>query len=198
MTSSNLSVVRPISPHGQFTDIHIYVIPPNLWINDLNTTFSHLVKNTVSAGIIRSNVNANLVEFRETIEKELGKQFLPSDYVFCKQVGHSLGRIQSNQERLFKISEFLPPMSELPEIYVIDRQAVDENQTNNNESSQIPLFQQQKMQNQVNIRPVTPIGNTRPPSASFKADGSQKRQLVEVLQKEFSYERTCELRDYLK
>ncbi|CAH8872119.1 unnamed protein product [Trichobilharzia szidati] len=174
MTSTNLSPAAPTSEKTQFTDLHIYVIPPNLWNNDLNTTFSQLVKNTVSAGIIRSSADVNLFEFRGIIEQELGKQFLPSDYVFCKQVGHSIGRIQSNQEKLFRIDEFLPPKSELPEIYVIDRQAIDENQPFYNDASQLPQSQQKNPQNQVTILPVTPSGETRPSSVTFKTDDSQK------------------------
>ncbi|VDQ00129.1 unnamed protein product [Trichobilharzia regenti] len=174
MTSTNLSPAAPTSEKTQFTDLHIYVIPPNLWNNDLNTTFSQLIKSTVSAGIIRSNADVNLFEFRGIIEQELGKHFLPSDYVFCKQVGHSIGRIQSNQEKLFKIDEFLPPKSELPEIYVIDRQAVNENQPLYNDASQAPQSQQKNPQNQVNIVPVTPSGETRPSSVTFKVDDSQK------------------------
>ncbi|KAK4474461.1 hypothetical protein MN116_001613 [Schistosoma mekongi] len=168
MNPLNSSESRLHSADTQLADIHIYVIPPNLWINDLNTAFSQVIKNTVSAGVIRSNRNVTLVEFRGILEKELGKQ-LPNDYVFCKQVGHSIGRIQSNQEKLFKINEFLPPLSELPEIYVIDHQAINESQINQKEVSEIP-----EARHQLNIVPLPPLGQTRSASPSTKPDDPKK------------------------
>nr|CAX82889.1 DNA double-strand break repair rad50 ATPase [Schistosoma japonicum] len=170
MNSLNSPESRPRSADTQLADIHIYVIPPNLWINDLNTAFSQVIRNTVSAGVIRSNRNVTLVEFRGILEKELGKQILPNDYVFCKQVGHSIGRIQSNQEKLFKINEFLPPLSELPEIYVIDHQAIDESQINQKEVSELP----EARYHQLNIVPLPPLGQTRSASPSTKPDDPKK------------------------
>lgn len=93
MNSLNSIESRSNSTDLQLIDIHIYVIPPNLWINDLNTTFTQVIKNTVSAGIIRSKININLAELREILKKEFEEQILPNDYIFCKQVGHSLGRV---------------------------------------------------------------------------------------------------------
>ncbi|CAI2735996.1 unnamed protein product, partial [Schistosoma spindalis] len=154
----------------QLADIHIYVIPPNLWINDLNTAFTQVIKNTVSAGIIRSKINITLAELREILKKEFEEQILPNDYIFCKQVGHSLGRIQLSQEILFKVSEFLPPQSELSEIYVIDRQAIDESQIHQKEVYQLAAAQH----HQVNLMPLPTLGQTRPASPLIKLDDSKK------------------------
>lgn len=75
------------------TNIHVYVVPPLLWDNDLNTAFSDLFKQTISVGIVQTDAEQNLSEFRNEIEKQLGFDFLPKEYVFCKNIGHSLGRV---------------------------------------------------------------------------------------------------------
>uniref|UniRef100_A0A5K4F7V5 SPATA1_C domain-containing protein n=1 Tax=Schistosoma mansoni TaxID=6183 RepID=A0A5K4F7V5_SCHMA len=170
MNSLNSIESRSRSEDLQLADIHIYVIPPNLWINDLNTAFSQVIKNTVSAGIIRSKIDITLAEFREILEKKLEEQILPNDYIFCKQVGHSLGRIQSNQEPLFKVSEFLPPQSELSEIYVIDRQAIDDSQIHQKEVNQLAAAQH----HQVNLMPLPTVGQTRSASPTIKPNDSKK------------------------
>ncbi|CAH8574602.1 unnamed protein product [Schistosoma turkestanicum] len=171
MNPLNSTEPNSSSTETRTADLHIYVIPPNLWINDLNTAFAQVIRNTVSAGIIRSKIDITLVEFREVLEKELGKQLLPNEYIFCKQVGHSLGRIQLSQEKLFKISEFLPPQSEFSEIYVIDRQAVDENQIHKKEVYQLAATQQH---HQVSLMPLPYLEQTRPTSPSIKLDDSNK------------------------
>ncbi|CAH8657720.1 unnamed protein product [Schistosoma bovis] len=173
MNSLNSIESRSNSTDLQLIDIHIYVIPPNLWINDLNTTFTQVIKNTVSAGIIRSKININLAELREILKKEFEEQILPNDYIFCKQVGHSLGRIQSSQEILFKVNEFLPPQSELSEIYVIDRQAIDESQIHQKEVYQHAAAQH----HQVNLMPLPTLGQTRSASPIIKPDDSKKNLL---------------------
>ncbi|KAA3681913.1 uncharacterized protein DEA37_0011417 [Paragonimus westermani] len=105
-------------------DLHVYVVPALLWNRDLNTAFSELFKETASVGVIRPDVNMTLAQFRERMESELTFDFLPNEYVFCKSVGHSLGRIRENQEGLFYIRDFLPPLTEYSEVYVLDKNAL--------------------------------------------------------------------------
>ena len=45
---------------------------------------------------------------REEIEKECGKEELPSEYVFLKSVGRALTRVKSKQEAQLKVKSFLP------------------------------------------------------------------------------------------
>ncbi|VDP73152.1 unnamed protein product [Echinostoma caproni] len=159
-------------------DIHVYVVPPLLWNNDLNTAFSDLFKQTVSAGIVRPNLNQTLSEFRREIENQLGFQFLPKDYVFCKNVGHSLGRIRPHQESLFQVKEFLPPLTNEPEIYVIDLGALVE------ETSKPPTPDAtiQTRARSLSVRPIEPA-NVPPPNMSgeFLAINGQSNQLGQQL-----------------
>ncbi|CAH8669649.1 unnamed protein product [Dicrocoelium dendriticum] len=114
----------PTDQRGPPSVLHVYVVPVQLWQQELNTTFSNLLDGTISAGVVRPGANMTLVQFREYLEKEVTSDFLPDEYVFCKNVGHSLGRIRTNQEELFQIRDFLPPASEKPELYVIDKNVV--------------------------------------------------------------------------
>ncbi|KAF5394120.1 hypothetical protein PHET_12203 [Paragonimus heterotremus] len=109
-TSCNDVQEMNVSPEA---DLHVYVVPALLWNRDLNTAFSELFKETASVGIIRPDVNMTLAQFRGRMESELTFDFLPKEYVFCKNVGHSLGRIRDNQEGLFYIRDFLPPLVSL-------------------------------------------------------------------------------------
>ncbi|OON23925.1 hypothetical protein X801_00157, partial [Opisthorchis viverrini] len=106
-------------------ELHVYVVPPNLWEPSLYTAFPQLIKQTVSAGIIRTKPDLTLDRLRGLIKDQLGPQFLPKDYLFCKSVGHSIGRIRSKQEHLFFTKHFVPPVSEFPELYVLDKKALE-------------------------------------------------------------------------
>ncbi|KER34003.1 hypothetical protein T265_12477, partial [Opisthorchis viverrini] len=80
-------------------ELHVYVVPPNLWEPSLYTAFPQLIKQTVSAGIIRTKPDLTLDRLRGLIKDQLGPQFLPKDYLFCKSVGHSIGRVGSDPNK---------------------------------------------------------------------------------------------------
>ncbi|KAG5443314.1 spermatogenesis-associated protein 1 [Clonorchis sinensis] len=105
-------------------ELHVYIVPPNLWEPSLFTAFPQLIKQTVSAGIIRTKPDLTLDRLRGLLKDQLDPQFLPKDYIFCKSVGHSIGRIRSKQEHLFFTKYFVPPVSEFPELYVLDKKAL--------------------------------------------------------------------------
>ncbi|KAF6770347.1 hypothetical protein AHF37_11286 [Paragonimus kellicotti] len=135
-------------------DLHVYVVPALLWNRDLNTAFSELFKETASVGIIRPDVNMTLAQFRDRMESELTFDFLPKEYVFCKSVGHSLGRIRDNQEGLFYIRDFLSPVTEYSEVYVLDKNALKT--TDEEDSRQQDRMSQAVKPKSVSLRTINP------------------------------------------
>ncbi|KAF8568069.1 Spermatogenesis-associated protein 1 [Paragonimus westermani] len=126
-----------ISPEA---DLHVYVVPALLWNRDLNTAFSELFKETASVGIIRPDVNMTLAQFRDRIESELTFDFLPKEYVFCKSVGHSLGR------------------TEYSEVYVLDKNALKN--SDEDDSRQRDRMSQVVKPKSVSLRTINPQTGT--------------------------------------
>uniref|UniRef100_A0A1I8I6D8 KH_dom_type_1 domain-containing protein n=1 Tax=Macrostomum lignano TaxID=282301 RepID=A0A1I8I6D8_9PLAT len=84
--------------------LHVYVVPPALWQERLHSAFNQIIGETV----------------RSDIERQLGYEIVPRNFVFCKSVGRCLTQVRSRQEKELKVKHFLPPHAYCPEIFVLD------------------------------------------------------------------------------
>ncbi|XP_064604920.1 spermatogenesis-associated protein 1-like isoform X3 [Liolophura sinensis] len=109
---------RPSSE--QLVDLHIYVVPPDIWRRKHNDVLNTDVNETISAGFIRVHPENKVFTLRDDIEQQLGLDLTPKDYVFMKCVGRSLTRVKPKQEYQLKIKNFLPPLAYLPEVYLLE------------------------------------------------------------------------------
>ncbi|ELT88990.1 hypothetical protein CAPTEDRAFT_87156, partial [Capitella teleta] len=93
----------------QLVDLHIYVVPPELWSEHRNSAFREVINDTISAGFIRVQPETNINGLREEIENQLGGEHMPNDYVFLRSVGRCMTRIRPKQEYQLKVRNFTPP-----------------------------------------------------------------------------------------
>ncbi|XP_067936296.1 spermatogenesis-associated protein 1-like [Watersipora subatra] len=119
--NGSLDVPRPTSE--QVRDLHVYVIPPELWRQHLRSAANEVITDSISLGFLRIPPHIYLQELRQEIVAQLGDDGLPKDYAFLKSVGRCLTQVKSRQERELKVKHFLPPYAYAPELYILDAHA---------------------------------------------------------------------------
>ncbi|XP_013390050.1 spermatogenesis-associated protein 1 isoform X2 [Lingula anatina] len=108
------------SPSEQLVDLHVYVMPPDLWRENKNNAVNEVISEMSSAGFIRVHPQQKIYELRSEIEVQLGGNNVPKEYVFLKSVGRCLTRVRPKQEVELKAKNFVPPQAYLPEIFVLE------------------------------------------------------------------------------
>lgn len=116
MMSEHHSILRQ---PDEFADLHIFVVPEDLWLEKYRTAFNNIALESVSAGFVRVQPYVSLKYLRDHIEEQLGPEVVPEDYVFLRSVGRCMAVVKENQERLLKAKDFLPPVSFTPEIFIL-------------------------------------------------------------------------------
>ncbi|XP_033736929.1 zinc finger CCCH domain-containing protein 13-like isoform X2 [Pecten maximus] len=114
---------RPES--AELVDLHVYLVPHNLWRERYNNFLNQNVTETVSAGIIRVHPEQKVIVLRDEIDSQIGAELVPRDYVFLKSVGRSITKLKAKQEYQLKVKNFLPPQSYAPELFLLEAQDVD-------------------------------------------------------------------------
>lgn len=104
---------------NELADLHIFVVPEDLWLEKYRTAFNNIALESVSAGFVRIQPYVSLKYLRDHIEEQLGPDVVPEDYVFLRSVGRCMAVVKENQERLLKAKDFLPPVSFTPEIFIL-------------------------------------------------------------------------------
>ncbi|CAH1775652.1 unnamed protein product [Owenia fusiformis] len=110
-------------PSEQLVDLHVYLVPPELWRDNLNSAINQIVSETVSMGFIRVVPELKLYQLRDEIIEQLGSDAVPHDFVFLKSVGRCLTQVKAKQELHIKVKSFLPPHNYLPEIFLLEASA---------------------------------------------------------------------------
>ncbi|XP_074641749.1 uncharacterized protein LOC141899386 isoform X4 [Tubulanus polymorphus] len=118
MNRSSHHMERPRSE--LLVDLHVYIVPRELWVDRLHCALNQVIEETVSAGFVRVLPETRVHDLREDIEKQLGYEVVPKNYVFLKSVGRCLTRVKAKQEYQMKIKHFLPPHAYCPEIFLLD------------------------------------------------------------------------------
>ncbi|XP_052774899.1 spermatogenesis-associated protein 1-like isoform X5 [Mya arenaria] len=107
-------------PSEQMADLHVYLVPPDIWRDKFNNALNQNINETVSIGFIRVHPESKVYTLRDEIEQQLGHELIPREYVFLKSVGRSLTRLKSRQENTLKVKHFLPPQAYAPELYLLE------------------------------------------------------------------------------
>ncbi|KAK3747556.1 hypothetical protein QZH41_015789 [Actinostola sp. cb2023] len=103
----------------QLADLHIFVVPLELWLDKYRTAFNNIALESVSAGFVRVHPGLSLHHLRESLEEQLGEEVIPEEFIFLRSVGRCMAVVKENQEYLLKASDFLPPIAYSPEIFII-------------------------------------------------------------------------------
>ncbi|CAD5120055.1 DgyrCDS8637 [Dimorphilus gyrociliatus] len=102
-------------------DLHIYVVPVDLWRSHLRSADNAVIEKTVSAGYVRVHPDVSIYNLREEIEAQLGNEdIIPKEFIFLKSVGRCLTKVKLRQEYSTKVKHFLPPHAYLPEIFLLE------------------------------------------------------------------------------
>ncbi|XP_045157946.1 spermatogenesis-associated protein 1-like isoform X11 [Mercenaria mercenaria] len=109
---------RPASE--QMSDLHVYLVPPEIWREKYHNALNQNINETVSIGFIRVHPETKVYALRDEIEQQLGTDNVPREYVFVKSVGRSLTRVKARQEATLKVKNFLPPQAYAPELYLLE------------------------------------------------------------------------------
>lgn len=109
---------RPSS--AELIDLHVYIVPPEIWRERYNNLLNQNVTETISAGIIRVHPERFVYDLRNELEQQVGEDMLPRDYVFLKSVGRSITRLKQKQEYQLKAKHFIPPQAYAPELYLLE------------------------------------------------------------------------------
>ncbi|XP_078574932.1 spermatogenesis-associated protein 1-like isoform X6 [Branchiostoma floridae x Branchiostoma japonicum] len=107
-------------PSEQLVDLHVYVVPGDVWVEHLRLVYNEAVKDTVSAGFVRVFPDVTIYNLREEIEEQLGYDVIPKEFIFLRGVGRALTQVKGRQEFQLKVKNFVPPLASSPEIYVIE------------------------------------------------------------------------------
>ncbi|XP_076339597.1 uncharacterized protein LOC143240670 [Tachypleus tridentatus] len=121
-TSSN----KDRSQSNQLSELHVYLVPKDRWIEKRRLAINQVVDDAVSSGFVRVSPTANLIELRKVINDQLGHEFLPRNYVFLRSVGRNFTQVKPHQEKDMKTENYLPPFVSEPEIYLKEGSYVDE------------------------------------------------------------------------
>ncbi|XP_071154825.1 spermatogenesis-associated protein 1-like isoform X17 [Mytilus edulis] len=169
---------------AELSDLHVYIVPPDLWRERYNNLLNQNVTETISAGIIRVHPETRVCNLRDELETQLGAELLPRDFIFLKSVGRSITRLKPKQEFQLKVKHFLPPNSYAPELYLLEvENRDDENETTGSTrpTTRSPQFTESEDERQSNRYRQKPRNATSPyrytsPLPKIKSDrgGSQK------------------------
>lgn len=107
-------------PSEQLVDLHVYIVPTDMWRSHLNSAVNQIINDTISAGFIRVSPDLSLDGLRQEAADQLGDGTLPQDYIFLRSVGRCFTKVQPKQEFILRAKNYLPPQSYGPEIYVLE------------------------------------------------------------------------------
>ncbi|XP_050041717.1 uncharacterized protein [Dermacentor andersoni] len=117
---------RSRPPSEQLVDLHVYIIPEERWLRKRKLARNYVVDYAISAGFIRVLPTARLVDVRREINRQLGHDVVPKEYVFLRSVGRNFTQVKDFQEMDLKAKSFLPPCASEPEIYLKSGQFADQ------------------------------------------------------------------------
>ncbi|XP_071119189.1 protein starmaker-like isoform X26 [Haliotis cracherodii] len=103
----------------KLVDLHVYVVPADIWRDRFNNLLNQSVTETISIGIIRVQPDVRLADLRDDIVQQL-EDLTPREYVFLRSVGRSLTRLKTKQEYTMKVKHFLPPVAYAPELFLLE------------------------------------------------------------------------------
>ncbi|XP_017557731.2 spermatogenesis-associated protein 1 [Pygocentrus nattereri] len=104
---------------SECVELHVFLVPDELWNSRLNTASVEAVDRFISAGFIRVYPDTVLKAVRDELGVLLGPERVADRYFFLKCVGRSLALVKPRQEKDLKAKSFAPPYSLYPELYLL-------------------------------------------------------------------------------
>jgi len=104
---------------NQLQDLHVFVVPLELWLDRYRTAYNNAVLESTSAGFIRVLSDTPLHSLRSAVKEQLGNDIVPNEFIYLRLVGRCLAIVNANQEQKLKASDFIPPQAASPELFVL-------------------------------------------------------------------------------
>ena len=105
---------EPVEESAELVDLHVLILPRDLWSDKHQTAHNTSVHQAISAGFVNTYCFSTLFEIRNAIASQLGDETIPDYYIFLRTVGRSLVAVHRNQETKFTASDFVEcPHSEI-------------------------------------------------------------------------------------
>ncbi|UJR38018.1 hypothetical protein I4U23_030700 [Adineta vaga] len=106
-----ITIDRPDS--AQLVDLHIYIIPNNVWQEQKNLAENDAIEQAMSAGFVRIPQNLTIYDLRQHIVDVCGQEDgFPKEFIYLRSVGRCLAKVKPQQE--LELRTFAP------EIYVLE------------------------------------------------------------------------------
>ncbi|CAF0991332.1 unnamed protein product [Adineta ricciae] len=120
ITRSNvIHIDRPDSM--KHVDLHIYIIPKEVWKNNQNLAENDAMTNAVSVGFVRVPDNLTIADLRRYIFNiSSDTPNFPENFLYLRSVGRCLTKVKQQQEKELKVKNYRPPMAFAPEIYLLE------------------------------------------------------------------------------
>ncbi|KAH7936376.1 hypothetical protein HPB52_021822 [Rhipicephalus sanguineus] len=90
---SGMNFPGPIRYCKYLVDLHVYIVPEERWLRKRKLARNHVVDYAISAGFIRVLPTARLVDVRREIDRQLGHDVVPKEYVFLRSVGRNFTQV---------------------------------------------------------------------------------------------------------
>ncbi|CAF4282045.1 unnamed protein product [Rotaria sp. Silwood2] len=104
-----ISIDRPDT--SQLVDLHIYIIPKNVWKNRQNLAENEVIKQAVSAGFVHVPESLTINVLRQYIIDICGEEKnFPKEFSYLRSVGRCLTKVKPHQEEELKVKNYRPPM----------------------------------------------------------------------------------------
>ncbi|CAF1009501.1 unnamed protein product [Adineta ricciae] len=120
ITRSNvIHIDRPDSM--KHVDLHIYIIPKEVWKNNQNLAENDAMTNAVSVGFVRVPDDLTIADLRRHIfDISNDMSNFPKKFLYLRSVGRCLTKVKQQQEKELKVKNYRPPMAFAPEIYLLE------------------------------------------------------------------------------
>ncbi|ESO07047.1 hypothetical protein HELRODRAFT_98917, partial [Helobdella robusta] len=109
---------RVVSAH--LVNLHVYIVPNDLWREHLQSALNQSINDTVSVGFVRVLPQMTLLDLRAELGSQLGSESMPKTFVYLNCVGRCFTKIRPKQEKVMKVKNFLPPQANVPEIFILE------------------------------------------------------------------------------
>lgn len=100
-------------------DLHVYIVPLELWLEKYHKARNTAVLESVSAGFIRVPSTLCLHYIRDVITDQLGSELIPERFIFLRSVGRCLAVVNRSQELVMNASDFVHPVSQHSELFLL-------------------------------------------------------------------------------
>lgn len=97
--------------HDSLVDLHVYIVPLDLWIDKYRKARNTAVLESLSAGFIRVPPSMCLHFVRDSIVDQIGQELIPETYIFLRSVGRCLAVVNRTQELVMTAGDFMQPSS---------------------------------------------------------------------------------------